>query len=442
VEESRLNPRSRTLFLAFAVGMVLADSSVVTLALPDILVRYNVTISVVARVLVVFNLALAVCALPGALVARRYRRQAGVIGLTGFAIASLVCGLAPSFTILLVARAGQAVFGAALVSAALEALVAEAGRAGQRAWILAGIIGAAIGPAAGGLLTQTLGWQAIFLVQAPLVIAAAPALIRVTSPEPAPGRAAILPSVALCLVSAALTAALFLLVILMIEGWRLHPATAAVAVSVMPLAAIASRRLVASTPYIRAASGCILVAGGLAALGVLPRAGIAWTIPPQLLIGVGLGFALAALTELALGSHPTGTAGGVTIAARHAGVVVAITLLTPIFTGDLATNRTAAVQAGAAILIDARVPVGDKILLARDVLALVDSAHGRLPDIGPAFATRPQSTALTAVRHGLQDQLDRGATHAFSRSFLFSALIALAALLPIGLAAARTPRPA
>jgi Na+-transporting methylmalonyl-CoA/oxaloacetate decarboxylase gamma subunit len=45
------------------------------------------------------------------------------------------------------------------------------------------------------------------------------------------------------MVSAAIAAALFLLVLLLIEGWRLSPIGAAIVVSVMPLAALARRRL-------------------------------------------------------------------------------------------------------------------------------------------------------------------------------------------------------
>ena len=41
---------------------------------------------------------------------------------------------------------------------------------------------------------------------------------------------------------------------------------------------------------------------------------------------------------------------------------------------------------------------------------------------------------MVELREELQDQLDRGATHAFSPSFGLGALLALVALIPIGLA--------
>jgi hypothetical protein len=42
-------------------------------------------------------------------------------------------------------------------------------------------------------------------------------------------------------------------------------------------------------------AGCLLVAGGIACLALLPEASVAWTIAPQLLAGVGMGMAFPAL---------------------------------------------------------------------------------------------------------------------------------------------------
>src|SRR5205823_3497130 len=93
-------------------------------------------------------------------------------GIAVFGLASLACGLAPSFAVLLVARAAQAVGGAVAVCAALELLPREV-RSERRAaavWAAAGAFGAAAGPAVGGALTETISWQAIFLVQVPLAL--------------------------------------------------------------------------------------------------------------------------------------------------------------------------------------------------------------------------------------------------------------------------------
>ena len=185
-------------------------------------------------------------------------------------------------------------------------------------------------------------------------------------------------NLALGLVSAALAAALFLIVLLLIEGWRQSPIVAALAVSVMPLAALAARPLARAVAdaRARAAAGAILVAGGLAGLGLLPRALIVVTFPSQILVGVGLTLVLSALTETALeGRAPQAIHGGWTIAARHAGVVAGLLVLTPIFTADLVSERDAAEQAGTAALLDADLPVITKIDLAQRLAGQLSRAR-------------------------------------------------------------------
>ncbi len=63
--------RVKTIALALAVGLVLSDSSIVVLALPDILARYSLTIGEVSWVLTGFNIVLALVAVPVAYVVRR-----------------------------------------------------------------------------------------------------------------------------------------------------------------------------------------------------------------------------------------------------------------------------------------------------------------------------------------------------------------------------------
>src|SRR5437762_3597997 len=145
--------------LGIAIAVTLADSSVVTLALPDILRHFDVSITTVASVLTTYNLVLALAAVPAAHLARRNPARTCAAGLVVFAGASLACGLAPSFAVLLAGRGVQALGGAAVVSAAL-ALLFNATASEERAahvWATAGVLGAALGPAAGGLLTQFVG---------------------------------------------------------------------------------------------------------------------------------------------------------------------------------------------------------------------------------------------------------------------------------------------
>ena len=435
-----VSSRTRVALLALAVGIVLADSSVVTIALPEILTRYEVEIETLAWALTSFNLALALSAVPAALVARRRPTAVFVVGAVVFAAASLACAFAPSFGVLVAGRSLQGVAGAAVVCAALALLAGVTGSdaAAARLWVFAGILGAAFGPAAGGILTQLLGWESIFVVQAPILLLTLAAVPGVSALPPiAPlERPHLGANAALMLISGALVAALFLLVILLINGWRLEPLAAAVVVTVMPIAAIVAARFggVITPRWARAASGVILVAGGLAGLGWLPEAGAAWTVPPQLAVGAGLGLALSALTERALaGRSSQAVHGGWTIAARHAGVVLGLVLLTPIFTADLERNKDEALAAGTSFVLDSRVPPIDKLGIARDVLVAVDraEAEARVPDVGEIVRERGDDSAHDDLAESLQEQLDRAATNAFSRSFLAAALLGLAALVPI-----------
>ncbi|MDX6589839.1 MAG: hypothetical protein QOI84_1113, partial [Solirubrobacterales bacterium] len=378
--------------------------------------------------------------------------RAAAVGLAIFAGAGLACGLADNLTTLVLARCVQALGGAAGVTAALELLPASVGSERRAAvvWASAGATGAALGPAIGGVLTELVSWQSIFLLQVPLALAAAVPILAVARHEAATGviepelgrtgRPHLWANLALAMVSAAIAAALFLLVLLLIEGWRLTPIGAAAVVTAMPLAAILGSRLAPLVPdaRARAAAGAILVSGGLAGLAFLPHAEVALTLPPQLLIGVGLSLVLSALTETALGGRaPQAIHGGWTISARHAGVVIGLLALTPIFTHDIAQQREDAIDAGTAVVLDSRVSPLIKIDLAQRISDQLAGEKGRVPTIGPAFQPLPEDPTDRAeveqLRDELQEQLNRAATHAFSPSFLLAALLGLLALIPIAL---------
>lgn len=430
--------RVRPGLLGVATGLALADSSIVTLALPDVLREFDVGITSVAWVLTSFNLVLAALAVPAAYLARRRPRDAFGAGTVVFAGASLGCGLAPSFELLVAARCVQAVGAALIVTAALDLLseTLASDENAVRVWVAAGVLGAALGPALGGVLTQVVGWESIFLVQVPVALVLLAALRGIAGrPLPAPaGRPHLTANSALLLVSGGLVAALFLIVLLLVDGWGMSPAAAGLVVTAMPLAALAASRFSGSigTPM-GVASGVILIAGGLSALAFMPRAGWAWTIPPQILVGIGLGLALVGLTELALNGRADQVVhGGWTLAARHAGVVLGLLLLAPVLTTALDRNRDEAIRAGTAEVLDSEIPALDKLRVAQDILHEVERAKavGELPDVDTAFAERPDDETYRALTSGLQHQIDRAVTNAFSGPFLLAAALALGALVP------------
>ncbi len=430
--------------LALTVGMVLADSAIVTLALPAILRRLGGTVPQVAWVLIAFNLVLALVVVPAAWVcARRDPAPLGAAGIAVFAAASAACALAGSMPVLITARCVQAFGGAFALVGCLELLVAARGeRRGVAGWIAAGVIGTAVGPVVGGVLTEAIAWQAIFVVQVPVAVLAVPAALSVRSRA---GRRtetnppALAPNIALVLLSAALTAALFLVVLLLVEGWGRSPATAALAVSVVPIAAFAAKpvaRLAGAGPRAETVAGCLLVAGGLAALALPPSATLVWTIAPQALIGLGLGLSVDRLTVDALRDRlPRVVHGGWTIGARHAGVVLGLAILTPVFTADLRDAQVPAQEAITALVLDAPLQAADKIALARGLSSQLTQEHDRVPDLHPAFAALrlapAERRAADQLERDLNNQVERAATQAFRDSFLIAAALALIAVLPM-----------
>jgi MFS family permease len=365
-----------------------------------------------------------------------------------FAIATTVCAVAPSLGVLIAARAIQAAGGAIVIVGSLELLVTATGteRAGARRWAAAGVAGTALGPVAGGLLTWAFSWRAIFVVQVPMVLLALPAVLalrgrvvrRPGELDTAPDRPHVLANLALALLSAALTAALFLLVLLLVDGWSNSPAAAAIAVTAVPVAALAAGpvfRGMRSGTRSEAVAGSILIAGGLTGLALLPRAELAWTLAPQVLVGLGLGLSVDSLTAAALRDRvPRALHGGWTIAARHAGVVIGLAILTPIFTTDLRHAETPAKEAVASLVLDAPLPASTKLDLAERLGRRLVAERGRVPDLRPAFKTlrvpAAQAASAGALELALEDQLKRAATRAFRTSFLVAAGLALLALVP------------
>ncbi|MET0467174.1 MAG: MFS transporter [Aeromicrobium sp.] len=436
--------RAVTPLLAVTVAMVLADSAIVTLALPDILQNLDATVGQVAWVLIAYNLVLALAAVPAAAgLSRAQPRIVSAAGIAVFAGSSAWCAAADSIEVLIAARCLQAVGGALALVGCLELLVAERGeRRGVALWVAAGVVGTAAGPVAGGLLTEAISWQAIFVVQVPFAALAVPAALTVRAlPELEPDRhrPAVRANLTLALLSAALTAALFLVVLLLVEGWGRSPATAAVTVSVVAVTALAAAplaRLLRPPPHVEVAVGCFLVAGGLTGLAILPSSHLAWTIAPQALVGLGLGLTVDRLTAQAMEMRlPRARHAGWTIGARHVGVVLGLAILTPVFTADLRDAEVPAQEAITALVLDAPLEPQDKIAVAEALGDELANQQGQIPDLSRAFATVDLDPAARPAADQLQidlsAQLERAATRAFRDSFLIGAGLALVALLTL-----------
>ncbi|HEU4976142.1 MAG TPA: MFS transporter, partial [Baekduia sp.] len=283
---------------------------------------------------------------------------------------------------LLVARAVQAVGGAAALVAAFALLEpgGAAGARGRRLWLGAAVLSAAIGPALGGALTEALSWRAIFYVQAPIAAAAALTALaepgaagRTTAPDPRPLAAG--PAIALALVSAALTAVLFLLVLLLVAGWDVAPLRAALTVTVIPAGALLGAR-VRGSAWARAAAGCALVAAGVLALAFLPDARLWWTVAPQAAAGLGMGLVLPALGGDLLPERDARDAARLLVL-RHVGIALALAVLAPIVSQQLDAATRRAQERGIAVVLDAKLAPTEKLRLAPGLFAGVESERPR-----------------------------------------------------------------
>jgi EmrB/QacA subfamily drug resistance transporter len=178
-----------------ATFMLLLDITIVNVALPDIERALGASFSDLQWVIDAYALSLAALLLTGGSLADLYgRRFIFVIGLAVFTVASLLCGLAGSPLALTLARALQGVGGAFMFATALALLAS--GYQGRDRGTAFGIWGAvtgasvAVGPLAGGVLTEGIGWEAIFFVNVPIGVAAIVlSLLRVQeSRDPTSGR--------------------------------------------------------------------------------------------------------------------------------------------------------------------------------------------------------------------------------------------------------------
>jgi len=162
-----------------ALGAILEviDTSIVNVALPDIQGNLGSTLSEAGWVSTGYACANVVIIPLTAWLSDRFgRKRYLVFSLTGFTLASVLCGMAPNLPFLVVARVLQGLAGGGLLAKAQSVLFETFPRseqpAAQAIFGIGVIAGPALGPVLGGYLTDTLGWRWIFFINLPVGIIA------------------------------------------------------------------------------------------------------------------------------------------------------------------------------------------------------------------------------------------------------------------------------
>src|SRR3954451_13002472 len=164
--------------VSVATFMLLLDITVGSAALRSIHDDLGGSFADLQWVVDAYTLALAAVVLMAGSVADRVgRKRSFVVGLGIFSIASLAIALSPSAGFLIAARGVQGIGGAIMFALSL-ALVAQEFKAGRERAMAMGVYGATIGVAVavgllvGGALTDSLGWESVFLLNVPIGVAA------------------------------------------------------------------------------------------------------------------------------------------------------------------------------------------------------------------------------------------------------------------------------
>lgn len=158
--------------------IVSMDATIVNVAIPSIRADFNASASQIQWVIDIYTLVLAsLLLLSGATGDRFGRRRTFQIGLTIFAVTSLMCSLAPNIEMLIGARFLQAIGGSMMNPVAMSIVTQVFRGRVERAraiGVWGGVVGIsmALGPIVGGALIQYVDWCAVFWINLPICAAA------------------------------------------------------------------------------------------------------------------------------------------------------------------------------------------------------------------------------------------------------------------------------
>jgi EmrB/QacA subfamily drug resistance transporter len=370
--------------LGVLVGPLLTmiDSSIVTVATPDIARELRAPLSTTQWVVSGYLLALAAGLTTTSYLARRFgTMRVYRAALAGFLLASAACAAVPGIGALIAARACQGLLGAPLVPLAMSLLLGRQGAA-RRIPVSAGVlffVAPAIGPSFGGLLIAAGGWRWIFLINVPVGVLGLLGQRGLPAAPAAPG--ARFDPIGLALLSVGLVGTLYGASRGTVDGWSTPAAVTGLAAGGMLLLAYAVwglRVAHAAVDLTLLRHGRSALALGLSVLSSVVAFAAVFLLPvftqtvqhhsafatglallPQGLI-TGIGTALGQRIGRRIGVRALVCSGFLVLAVASAGLLV-LTRSTPLWvTAAILSGRAAAIGLGITPLLSVMLePLGD-----------------------------------------------------------------------------------
>ncbi|MDP4153805.1 MAG: DHA2 family efflux MFS transporter permease subunit [Bacillota bacterium] len=164
-------------FIALAIAMFMGtlDSTIINIALPDIMSYFKASLNDTSWISTIYVLGLSVFMIPASKLADQFgRKKVMLIGLVLFGGSSALCGLSCTLFFLIAMRLIQGIGGALITPIVVPMALELFGR--EKTQIISGAVGAvaalaaAGGPPIGGLLIKYINWQSIFFVNVPFAL--------------------------------------------------------------------------------------------------------------------------------------------------------------------------------------------------------------------------------------------------------------------------------
>ncbi|MEL0579662.1 MFS transporter [Pectobacterium punjabense] len=355
--EPEKNKTGITITLALSILSASLGTSIANIALPTLTAIFSAPFAQVQAVVIAYLAAMAISVVIAGRLGDRYGlKPVFIAGLALFAVASLLCALAPQLWQLIVARTLQGIGAAFLMTLGMALLRQTAGEkhVGQAMGILGAVsaLGTALGPSVGGWLLTTAGWRSLFWVQIPLVIIVlflAFTLLPATQVKTKAQLSGISPIRYMTLlpnltINAAVASAMMTTLIIgpyyLGLGLSLHETLVGVVMAVGPAIAIfcgiPSGRLVDIWGFRRALYvGLSLVTAGTFMLAILPNLlGVTGYILSMVVLTPGYQLFQAANNTATLADIPgnqRGTVSGLLNLSRNIGLIVGASIMGQIF---------------------------------------------------------------------------------------------------------------